>query len=307
MATGDIAIISKGIRRTAGAALSSTWRGSWHFIRSKPLGAFGALTLIIMITLAVFAELVAKHDPLSVNVIPPNDAIFNGPGATFFFGTDNLGRDVFSRIVFGSQISLRIGFLSVILGTTAGGLLGLFSGYVLGPLDMVLQRVMDALMAFPGLILALMVAALLGRSEFNVILAIALITLPNANRVLRSQCLSIKARPYVDAAKSIGASDGRIIMRHILPNSMAPYLIIATSGLGAAILIESSLAFLGFGVPPPAPSWGGMLSGSVITFARQAWWVAVAPGLAITISVFGFNVLGDALRDVLDPRLRGAN
>ena len=282
-------------------ALGVAWRASWGFIRHKPMGAFGAATLLIMIVLAVFAPLVAKHNPLDLNI--PD--IFTSPNGTYFFGTDRFGRDVFSRIVFGSQISLRIGFASVFLGTTAGGFFGIFSAYVGGPFDMVTQRVMDALMAFPGLVLALLVAALLGRSEFNVVLAIALITLPNANRVLRSQCLTIKERPYVEAAKSIGASDIRIMLRHIVPNSMAPFLIIATSGLGGAILIESSLAFLGFGVPPPHPSWGSMLSGGVLSYARQAWWVAVVPGLAITISVFGFNVLGDAMRDMFDPRLRG--
>ncbi len=302
MESGAAATISDRLRTTA-SGLNLVGRQTLRFAKRKPLGAFGGVTLLVMIFLAVFAPVVAVHDPLEINV----KDIFHSPSSTYFFGTDNFGRDIFSRIVWGSQISLRVGFASVAIGTTIGSILGLFSGYVGGVFDMVTQRIMDALMAFPGLVLALLVATLLGRGEFNVILAIALITAPNANRVLRSQCLTIKERPYVEAARSVGASGARVLFLHILPNSMAPYLIIATSALGGAILIEASLAFLGFGVPPPTPSWGEMLSGSVLQYARQAWWVAVAPGVAISLSVFGFNVLGDALRDVLDPRLKGAN
>lgn len=295
----------QAIKRIGGiqGPLSRLWSvgiGILTFSRRKPLGGFGLAILVLMITMAIFAPLLSKHDPEALNIRD----LFAAPSTTFFFGTDNFGRDIFSRIAFGSQISLRIGFASVLIGTTAGSVLGMFSGYSGGPFDMVVQRIMDALMAFPGLVLALLVAALLGRSEFNVILAIALITAPNANRVMRAQCLSIKGRPYVDAARALGASDVRILFRHIMPNSIAPFLIIATAGLGAAILIEASLAFLGFGVPPPAPSWGTMLSGDVLRYARNAWWLAVFPGLAISLAVFGFNVLGDALRDVFDPRLR---
>ena len=282
------------------------------FFKQKPLGAFGALVLVVMIVFALFAGVISQYDPTEFNRYVDEagrdrNATFQAPNSTYWLGTDEFGRDIFSRIVYGSRISLRIGFISVLLGTVAGSLLGMVSGYVGGRFDMVTQRIMDALMALPGLILALMVIAALGRGEFPVIVAIALNIGPNANRLLRAQCLTIKERPYVDAARAVGASNLRIILAHILPNSLAPFLIIATAGLGAAILIEASLSFLGFGVPQPAPSWGGMLTGNAQQFAVVAPWLAIAPGVAISLAVFGFNVLGDALRDVWDPRLRGAS
>ena len=283
-----------------------------QFFKQKPLGAFGALVLLVMFVLAIFAGVVSQYDPTEFNRYVDEtgqgrSATFQAPNSTFWLGTDEFGRDIFSRIAHGSRISLRVGFISVLLGTALGSLLGMVSGYVGGRFDMVTQRVMDALMALPGLILALMVIAALGRGEFPVIVAIALNIGPNANRLLRAQCLTIKERPYVDAARALGASNLRIILGHILPNSLAPFLIIATAGLGAAILIEASLSFLGFGVPPPAPSWGGMLTGNAQQFAIAAPWLAIAPGVAISLAVFAFNVLGDALRDVWDPRLRGAS
>ena len=283
-----------------------------QFFKQKPLGAFGALVLLIMVILAIFAGVLSQYDPTEFNRYVDEsgvdrNATFQSPNGTFWLGTDEFGRDIFSRIAHGSRISLRVGFISVLLGTALGSLFGMISGYVGGRFDMVSQRVMDALMALPGLILALMVIAALGRGEFPVIVAIALNIGPNANRLLRAQCLTIKERPYVDAARALGASNVRIIMGHILPNSLAPFLIIATAGLGAAILIEASLSFLGFGVPPPAPSWGGMLTGNAQQFAIVAPWLAIAPGVAISLAVFAFNVLGDALRDVWDPRLRGAS
>ena len=245
-----------------------------------------------------------EFGPIAVLGLQRN-AKFTSPNGTYWLGTDEFGRDVFSRIVHGARISLRVGFVSVILGTAVGAVLGMVSGYIGGRFDMIVQRIMDALMALPGLILALMVVAALGVGEIPVIIAIALSLGPNANRLLRAQCLSIKERPYVEAARAVGASDTRIIAGHILPNSLAPFLIIATAGLGAAILVEASLSFLGFGVPPPAPSWGGMLTGNAQQFALSAPWLAIVPGVAISLAVFAFNVLGDALRDVWDPRLRG--
>ncbi len=292
--------------------LANTAVGLLQFFKQKPLGAFGALVLLIMFVLAILAGVVSQYDPTEFTTYidesgVKKNATFQPPSGTFWLGTDEFGRDIFSRIAHGSRISLRVGFISVLLGTVGGALFGMASGYIGGRFDMVSQRVMDALMALPGLILALMVIAALGRGEFPVIIAIALNIGPNANRLLRAQCLTIKERPYVDAARALGASNLRIMMRHIVPNSLAPFLIIATAGLGAAILIEASLSFLGFGVPPPAPSWGGMLTGNAQQFAIVAPWLAIAPGVAISLAVFAFNVLGDALRDVWDPRLRGAS
>ena len=311
MVSNDAALddeVRKGpVQHLANAAVTLA-----QFFVQKPLGAFGVLVLLLMVVLAVFSGLIASYDPTVFNTYTDEsgftkNATFQAPSGTFWLGTDEFGRDIFSRIVHGSRISLRVGFISVLLGTAAGSLFGMISGYVGGRFDMVSQRVMDALMALPGLILALMVIAALGRGEFPVIVAIALNIGPNANRILRAQCLTIKERPYVDAARALGASNLRIILGHILPNSLAPFLIIATAGLGAAILIEASLSFLGFGVPPPAPSWGGMLTGNAQQFAVSAPWLAIAPGVAISLAVFAFNVLGDALRDVWDPRLRGAS
>lgn len=368
-------------------AIADRFLGLMRFFRQKPLGAFGALILLIMVVFAVFAGPISRFHPQEmiksverVEVIPGPDqfdftffslkkieferpvqltdlrntvdkighsdaklemidevtfvlqasyadtsllpilqdthgqitavylertVLLRGPSSTYWLGTDDFARDVFSRIVHGSILSLRIGFTSVILGTTLGALLGMVSGYVGGRFDMIVQRVMDALMALPSMILALMVVAALSSGEFPVIVAIALSIGPNANRLLRAQCLTIKERPYVEAAKALGASDLRVMMAHIVPNSLAPFLVIATAGLGAAILVEASLSFLGFGVPPPAPSWGGMLTGNAQQYALTAPWLAIAPGVAISLAVFGFNVLGDALRDVWDPRLRG--
>ncbi len=294
MATGEVAVRVHGLRRAAGG-LSATGR----LFRRKPLGAAGFLVLVVMVFLAIFAPLVAQEDPLRLSAAD----IFKSPSGTHFFGTDNFGRDIFSRIVHGSRISLYVGFLSVLIGTTGGAIFGLISGYRMGPFDLVGQRVMDALLAMPGLILAIMIVFSLGATQFNVVLAISINIFPSANRVLRSQCLTVKERQYVDAARAMGASDQRIMFRHILPNALAPYLIIATAALGGAILTEASLSFLGLGVPPPAPSWGGMLSGGL--YVREAPWMALAPGIALTLAVFGFNMMGDALRDILDPRLRG--
>ncbi len=273
----------------------------WRFVRRKPTGAIGAAIILLMIFTAIFADRIARYDPYQIRT----DRLFTPPGAEFWLGTDDFGRDLFSRIVHGSRISLYVGILAVLFGTTNGALWGLISGYFGGRTDFIIQRVMDALMAFPTLVLALAIVAALGQSTTNVILAVGIVLTPTANRVIRSVVLSIKQNVYIEAARAIGASELRIMFLHVLPNCIAPYIILATTALGTAILAEASLSFLGLGTPPPEPAWGSMLSGAAQRYIRQAPWMAIYPGVAISLAVFAFNMFGDALRDVLDPRLRG--
>jgi peptide/nickel transport system permease protein len=273
----------------------------WRFVRRKPMGALGGLIVCLLVLMAVFADRIAQHDPYQVRAMQR----FQPPGKAFWSGTDDFGRDVFSRVVYGARISLQIGISSVLLGTSVGALAGLISGYFGSRPDLVIQRVMDAMMAFPTLVLALAVVAALGASLPNVILAVALTLIPAANRVVRSVALGVRATDYVTAARGLGGSEWRVLLIHVLPNCFAPYVVIATANLGTAILAEAALGFLGLGVPPPTPAWGSMLSGAAQGYLYRAPWMAVYPGVAITLAVFGFNMLGDAIRDVLDPRLRG--
>jgi peptide/nickel transport system permease protein len=282
---------------------STSWtREAVRFLRYKPLGAIGGMIILAMIILAILAPVVAPYDPYELRV----DHLFEPPGAAFYLGTDDYGRDVFSRIVYGSRISLYVGVLAVGIGTTMGAFLGLVSGFVGGRTDTILQRVMDSLLAFPALILALAIVAALGQSTTNVIIAVGVVLMPTAARVIRSSVLSIKENIYVEAGRAIGCGNMRILLVHILPNCVAPYIILATSTLGTAILSEAALSFLGLGTPPPEPSWGTMLSGGAQQYVWKAPWMAIFPGVAISLAVFGFNLFGDALRDVLDPRLRGS-
>ena len=272
----------------------------WFFLR-KPLGAIGATIIFLMIVIAVFAPVVTLYDPLLMD--------FTGdlqtPNLSHWMGTDTWGRDVWSRIAYGARISLYVGMVSVLTGSVGGAIIGLFSAYYGGRVDAVIQRIMDSMMSIPTLILALTIMAALGQSLNNVVIAVAIPQIPRANRVVRSQALAIKQSEFVMAAQAIGASDVRIVLQHILPQCVAPWLIIATAALGSAIIAETSLSFLGLGVPPPEPSWGSMLTGRVRNYYAVAPWLAIWPGLAISFSVYGFNLFGDALRDVLDPRLRG--
>lgn len=271
-----------------------------NFVRRKPLGAAGGVLIALMILVAIAAPL-APHSPVAQSGIDR----LKPPSAAHWLGTDEAGRDIFSRVVWGARISLEVGIVAVLVGTVAGSLIGLVSGYFGVGVDMVLQRCMDAILAFPGLVLAMVISAMFGHSIVLVMTAIGIVLIPGTNRVVRSAVLSVKPNPFIDAARLLGASDLRIVAQHILPNVASPILILATATLGNAILVEAALSFVGLGTPPPAPSWGQMLSGSGRLYFETAPWMAVAPGAAITLAVLGFNLLGDALRDVWDPRLRG--
>ena len=279
-----------------------TWRSKlWLFARKKPLGAIGGLILVMIVLVAIFASQIATTGPLQEDY--PNR--LRSPDTTFLFGTDSFGRDMFSRIIHGARISLYVGILSVAIGTTAGVTIGITTAYFGGKLDILFQRLMDALMGFPGLVLVLALVVAMGASLNNLVLAIAVSFTPRMGRLARSAALSIKEEDYILAANSIGLTSWRIMWRHVFPNSFAPILVVATSFLGSAIIIEASLSFLGLGVPPPHASWGRMLQFAARRYMEAAPWLAIFPGLALTATVFGFNLFGDALRDVLDPRLRG--
>lgn len=271
------------------------------FVRQKPLGAFGALITIGLTLMAIFHVQLATADPNALDT----GQVLTGLSRAHFFGTDNYGRDVFSRVVYGAWISLQVSIISVVIGTVLGTVIGVLSGFFGGVVDMVLQRVVDAALAFPALILAIALVGLVGPSVKNVAIAIGLVTFPSLSRIVRGPVLSIKEQQYVEAARGTGATNVRIMVQHILPNIMGLIIVVATARFGSAILVESSLSFLGLGPPPPTPTWGSMLSGDAIYIMQQAWWLAVFPGAAITLVVLGFNLFGDALRDVLDPRLRG--
>ena len=271
-----------------------------RFARRHPIGALSMLVVLLMSFAAVFADLVSTHDAFDIS----RDTL-EGPSWSHFFGTDGIGRDTFSRIIHGSRISLQVGILSVLISTGAGAVIGLVSGYMGGAFDLVAQRIVDGVQALPGLVLALAMVAALEPSSTNTVIAISIVATPANSRVVRSAVLSAKENTYIEAARAIGCSGPRIVLRHILPNIVAPIIILASLGFGYAILVEASLSFLGLGTPPPTPTWGGMLKLSQ-TFLEQAPYLAFFPGLAITIAVLAFNLAGDTIRDVLDPRLRGA-
>jgi len=273
-------------------------------IRRQPLGAAGALIVFVMIVAAVLADFIAPYDP----VVNQYDRIHLAPSLANLLGTDQFGRDILSRIIYGARTALFVGFTCAFVGATSGLIMGVASAYFGGYFDLIFQRVMDVFMSFPLIILALaMVAIFGGKIENDVILVIVAITIPfvpRCARVVRSNALAIREIPYVDAARALGYSHSRIILRHMVPNVMAPYLIMITSFVGQAILLEASLSYLGLGVQEPTAAWGLMLQGGAEEYAESAPWIAVFPGLAITLAVFGFNLFGDALRDVLDPKLR---
>ena len=273
---------------------------SFRFTRQRPLGALGAAIIVIMIVAAVLAGFVAPYDPLTTDYA----SMLQAPSSSHWFGTDSFGRDVFTRILYGSRTALWIGFASSFLGATVGGIIGVTSAYFGGKIDLLLQRFMDLLLSFPLVILALVLVSLLGSGMTNVIFAITVPMVPRCAIIVRSSALALREMPFVEAARALGFGPLHIILRHMLPNVMAPYLIMLTAFLGQAILLEASLSFLGLGVAEPQAAWGLMLRGAAVEFAERAPWMALYPGIAISLSVFAFNLFGDSLRDALDPKLR---
>ena len=283
-------------------------QGLIKFSRKKPLGAIGAFSLIIMVAIAFAAPLIEPYDPTAsqgaqYRLKPPGTV---GPEGTFIMGSDRYARDVMSRVIRGSQISLQVGIIAVAVGVTIGTVLGVMSGYIGGIFDIVFQRFVDTAIGFPSLVLAMLLVAALGSSLNAVIMAITLSFIPRFIRLARSAALSVREQDYVTAARALGAPGTRILFQHVLPNSITAVIVLATGLLGTAIVTEASLSFLGLGVPPPHPAWGRLLLEAQQAQLEVAPWMAIFPGLALTITVYGFNLFGDALRDVLDPRLRGS-
>ncbi len=281
----------------ARAVLAATKR----FIATSPIGAIAVGFLLLVGFVAVFSELVAPYPPLEADYFK----LRHPPSASHPMGHDFLGRDVFTRLMFGARTSLLVAFSAVLIGKSIGFSWGIVSGYVGGRFDLFTQRIVEVLLAFPGIILALMLLVALGSGVFTVIIAISIGGIAGSTRVIRSVVLSVKEMPYVDAARAIGASQHRIMLQHVAPQCIAPAMVVASASLGGAIFAEAALSFLGLGVPPPNPSWGNMLNSASAEFLNPLWWMVVFPGMAITMTILAFNLFGDALRDHLDPKLRG--
>jgi peptide/nickel transport system permease protein len=287
--------------RRAGAHATRGWRRLAFLAQRHVLGTFGLVIMLLFVWTALSADFISRYDPLTVD----SAHRLAPPSAAHWLGTDSFGRDVWARIIHGARISLAVGIGSTALGATLGVIVGLISGYLSGWVDLVFQRISDILQSLPLLVLALVMTAALGPSLHNVIIAIAIPLIPTVSRVIRANTLALREQPFVEAAKSIGMSETRIAIRHVLPNTLAPLIVLATAQLGSTILTEASLSFLGLGIPEPYPSWGRMLSESAAEYVRTAPWLVIFPGVAISLAVFGTNLFGDALRDILDPRQRG--
>ncbi len=277
-----------------------------QFVKAQPLGFVGFLIILMYFVFAIFAPWISPYDPEAVDF----GAMLTGPGREHLFGTDQYGRDVFSRLVYGSRTALGVGIISSLFGCTLGAFVGAASGYFGGRIDTCIQAIVDIMLSFPLIVLAMVIVAVLGKNQFlgvdmNLVMAIAIPMIPRMARIARSSTLSIAQMPYIDAARAAGYSHSRIVIRHILPNIIAPYLIMTTAFIAQAILLEASLSFLGLGVTEPTPAWGLMLSGTSADFYKAAPWMIMFPGLAITLAVFAFNLLGDSLRDWLDPKMKG--
>jgi peptide/nickel transport system permease protein len=284
----------------AGANVDSRWGAIRFLARRYPLGAIGAALIALFVFAAIFAPFITVYDPLSTNAA----LSLARPSAAHWLGCDFMGRDVYSRIVYGARISLAVGIGATTLGGGIGVLIGLASGYLGGWVDLAAQRLIDILQSLPLIVMALLMAASLGPSLYNTIIAISIALIPSSARVVRANTLSLRELPFVESAKAVGMGEMRIAFRHVLPNTLAPLIVLGTAQLGATILIEATLSFLGLGVPEPHPSWGRMLSESAAEYVRTAPWLVIFPGVAISAVVFGTNLLGDAVRDVLDPRQR---
>lgn len=284
----------------AGANVDGFWSTVFFFIRRYPLGAIGGFIFATFVMVAIFAPFLTSFDPTSTS---PR-ASLAAPGSAHILGADFMGRDMFSRIIYGARISLAVGIGSTLLGSLFGVVIGLLSGYFGGWLDLIVQRLIDIMQSLPLLVMALVMAAALGPSLGNTIIAISIPMVPNVARIIRSNTLQLREMPYVEAAKAVGMSEMSIAFRHVLPNTIAPLIVLGTAQLGSAILTEASLSFLGLGIPEPHPSWGRMLSESAAEYVRTAPWLVIFPGIAISLAVFGTNLLGDAVRDILDPRQR---
>ena len=280
----------------------SRLRKLFTIMRQKPLAAAGAIALVTVALTAIGADVIATHDPY---LFSAKDRL-QGPSVDHFFGTDEFGRDVFSRVVYGSRVSLQVGLLAVAFSTVVGTTLGVASGYLGGWFDSLVQRIVDMVMSFPAIVLALAIVAARGQGTENIVAALAVVQTPGLIRVVRANILALKQRPFIEAAHVIGAHPARIMAVHLVPNVTSSIIVLATAGLGGAILAEATLSFLGLGTPPPQPSWGGMLSGSARRFATEAPWLVIFPGIALSLTIFSFNLLGDGLRDILDPRMRGS-
>ncbi len=274
----------------------SRWEVAWHRFLKRPGAVIGAIVILLFILMAIFAPLLAPFDPIEISR-NRRDA----PSSTHWFGTDELGRDVLSRVIYGARISLRVGLIAVGIGLVVGSAMGLIAAYFGGWLDTVIMRIMDVLLAFPGILLAIAIIAVLGPSLNNVMIAIGIELIPIYTRTARASTLSVKELEYVVGAKSIGSRSGRILVKHILPNIVAPLIVLATIGVAGSILTAAGLSYLGLGAQPPTAEWGAMLS-SARSFLRDAWWMATFPGLAIVLVVLSLNLFGDGLRDILDPR-----
>jgi ABC-type dipeptide/oligopeptide/nickel transport system permease subunit len=291
-------LLDESFSPTTHASPTRILANTWRFIRTKPLGAIGFAIIAFFIVVAIFAPVFAREDP---NL--PLGGRYEKPNSTYWFGTDDLGRDYYSRIVYGSRISMQVGAIAMSIGVGFGLILGLISGYFLGLLDLILQRILDAMMAIPGLILALALVSVFDPGVRTTMVALGIVLVPGVARITRGSTLAVKDMPYVEASRAIGASDLRLMIRHVLPNIVAPLIVIFTTGLGTIILAEAGLSFLGVGTPPPTPSWGRMLVESRAIMTTRPW-LSIIPGITISLVVMGFNLAGDAIRDVTDPRLR---